>query len=457
MSTEPTRPVMEVEPTESPIAPKDLAIRVQNLAKMYRVYSAPKDILLEAITGRARHKEFWALKDVNFELRKGEIVGIVGRNGAGKSTLLRILAGTLDRSGGVLEVNGKITAILELGTGFHPDYTGRENIYAGGLCLGMTREEINEKLESIIAFSELGEFIDRPFKTYSSGMQARLTFSVAISVSPDIFIIDEALATGDAYFVNKCLNRVREICQSGATVLFVSHSSSLVNELCHRALWLEDGVIRAIGLAPNVVKAYEYEVWRRIEENNDRENADPARLAAAAKAASDQDAAQKHVLETGAYVLDNSSLRITGVDLLDASGTIKSLFTCGEELRVRVRWEGSTQYEKIFANLRIDNPRNMTITGLESWETDQFLNGGKPISGSGMFEFVIPRLELGQGDYFISISMNRHMMPFTRERILYYVDKVARFSVKRRHLYPFSYLYEPEITVRELEGGDGGK
>ena len=278
--------------TESPI------VKVMGIGKSYRIYANPRDVIYEFLGGRSRSQEHVVLDGISFDVRRGEIIGIIGPNGAGKSTLLKIIAGTLAPSKGIVKVWGRISAILELGTGFNPEYTGRENIIAGGLCMGMSRIEIEGKLPWIVRFSELEYVIDRPFKTYSSGMQARLTFSTAISVEPEVLIIDEALAAGDGFFVYKCLRRIREICESGATVLFVSHGSGLVAQLCHRAIWLENGRIRQIGPARDVTRDYDYDIHARIStgqgqivelagdevaaKNVSREEAAPERAATAA-------------------------------------------------------------------------------------------------------------------------------------------------------------------------------
>src|SRR5262249_11782391 len=197
--------------------------------------------------------------DVSFDVPRGEVFGIIGANGAGKSTLLKILTGVLDASAGTVEIAGRVTAILELGLGFNPEYSGRENIFLSGLLYGMQRNEIENKLDSIIEFSGLREFIERPVKTYSSGMHSRLAFSIATAVDPDVLIIDEALAAGDAMFVQKSLRRIRELCAGGRTVLLVSHGTSILAQLCRDVLWLEAGCIKMIGPALQVVQAYDLE------------------------------------------------------------------------------------------------------------------------------------------------------------------------------------------------------
>jgi len=411
------------------------AIRVAGLGKAYRLYQRPLDFLKEIVTGKPRHVEHWALENVSFEVLRGRVVGIIGPNGAGKSTLLKIISGLLDATTGHVEVLGRLSAILELGTGFHPDVTGRDNIILGGMCLGMSRAEIEAKVPWIIDFSELEHVIDQPFRTYSSGMQARLTFATAISVDPEIFIVDEALAAGDASFVHKCMKRVREICESGATVLFVSHSSGLISELCDEAIWIDKGRILMHGNAQRVSKAYEQSVWDAEEARNLRET---RKLSESVEITA----------RTGKYELGGDSLRVTSVEILDANGNAIGLVTNGQPLRIRISWAGVTEHKQIYASLRIDSARLQAVAGIEGYDGGIFLDpdGHLPERGSVVYE--IPELALGEGQYFVSAGLCRHMLPKGAEAILHYVEKAAQFSVARNSLWHFSYIYDPKFTCR---------
>ncbi|NBF06430.1 ATP-binding cassette domain-containing protein [Pseudomonas sp. Fl5BN2] len=236
----------------------DLAIKTQELGKCYQIYEQPRDRLLQLLRprGKRRYREFWALKAVSLEIRRGETVGIIGRNGSGKSTLLQLICGTSTASTGSVVCHGRIAALLELGSGFNPEFTGRENVYLNGAVLGLKRAEIEARLDEIAAFANIGEFIDHPTKTYSSGMLVRLAFAVSVCVEPDILIVDEALAVGDASFQFKCLERLDRLTRQGMTLLFVSHDMSMVKRFCNRTLYLRDGEIRASGTSEAMAELY---------------------------------------------------------------------------------------------------------------------------------------------------------------------------------------------------------
>jgi ABC-type polysaccharide/polyol phosphate transport system ATPase subunit len=229
--------------------PSETVLSVSNLSKCYQIYDQPRHRLLQSLfRGRRKYfREFWALRDVSLEVKRGEVLGIIGRNGAGKSTLLQLICGTATATSGTVTTHGRVAALLELGAGFNPDFTGRENAFLNAAILGMTREETEARFDDIAAFAELGDFIDQPVKTYSSGMFVRLAFSVAIHVKPDILIVDEALSVGDFAFRNKCLERIQKLVAGGVTVLFVTHDISTLQLLCTRVLWLDHGHLRAMG------------------------------------------------------------------------------------------------------------------------------------------------------------------------------------------------------------------
>lgn len=236
----------------------DFAIESKNLTKIYYLYNDPKDRILETlkIGKRVYHQEFVALNKVSFNVEKGEVVGIIGTNGAGKSTLLKIITGVLAPTDGQIKINGKVSALLELGAGFNQECSGLENIYLNGRMMGYSRKEMDARCQQIIDFADIGEFINQPVKMYSSGMFARLAFAVAINVEPDILIVDEALSVGDIFFQNKCFKKFDELKRKGVTILFVSHDIGSVRQMCSRAIWLEKGHVKAIGEAPDICDMY---------------------------------------------------------------------------------------------------------------------------------------------------------------------------------------------------------
>lgn len=250
----------------------DPAVCISSLGKSYQLYDSPRDRLkqfvvprLQRIVGRTPKqyfRDFWALKDITFEVKKGEAVGIIGRNGAGKSTLLQLICGTLSPTTGSVVVNGTVAALLELGSGFNPDFTGRENVYTNASVLGLSRDETDNKFDEIAAFADIGDVLDQPTKHYSSGMLMRLAFAVNACVDPEILIVDEALGVGDAPFQSKCFKRLRQLIDDGTSILFVSHDISTVRSICRNALWLKNGRTESWGNAMEVAKEYEKFCWR---------------------------------------------------------------------------------------------------------------------------------------------------------------------------------------------------
>ena len=256
---------------------REIAIRVKNLSKCYQVYDRPNDRLkqsfyprLQRIVGRhpkQYYHEFWALQGISFEVQRGDALGIIGRNGSGKSTLLQIICGTLAPTAGEVVLDGRVAALLELGSGFNPEFTGRENVYLNASILGLTKDEIDSRFEAITAFADIGDFIDQPVKTYSSGMFVRLAFAVVVHVDADILIVDEALSVGDAFFTQKCMTKIKELRNSGITLLFVSHDSNAVKALCSKALLLDKGGISFMGNTNSVVDHYYGAVAQEQQEN----------------------------------------------------------------------------------------------------------------------------------------------------------------------------------------------
>lgn len=311
------------------------ALRVENVSKQYRIYAHPGDRLKESLTrGRwKRHREFWALRDVSFELEAGTTTGVIGPNGSGKSTLLQIVTGTLEPTHGHVQHEGRIAALLELGAGFNPEFTGMENVYLNASLMGFSKREIDARLPDIERFAEIGDFVHQPVKTYSSGMYIRLAFAIAVSADPQILIVDEALAVGDTVFQQRCLRRIRQMQEAGATILFVSHDPHAVRALCSRAILLNAGRMEADGVPSQVLSVYQKLIMSR-----------EAAYAASRPAKSGEDEADdlarlfenlKPLRYT--YRHGDGSAEIVSVELLDAAGHALEFVETGEPVVVRVR------------------------------------------------------------------------------------------------------------------------
>jgi ABC-type polysaccharide/polyol phosphate transport system ATPase subunit len=315
-------PLTEIaELPSTKLVERDVVIDVSGVSKRFKLYN---NVILGPIKERLffwkksrLYREYLAVDDVSFSVKRGEIVGIIGPNGAGKTTLLKMIAGLLPVNDGKITVKGKITALLALGVGVHPEFSGRENIFFNGLLLGMSPEEINGKTEDIIAFSEIGQFIDQPFRTYSSGMKARLLFAISMSVDPDIMIVDEALATGDIGFVRKCERRIRELCASGATILFVSHNMTQINNLCDRSLLMMKGKVVCSGLPLEVFNRYR-ELYLQSENGRLQEKQKD----------------QKYTLLAG-----NGDVTIRDVFFRDTAGQETNVFLTGGPMTIEIHLE----------------------------------------------------------------------------------------------------------------------
>jgi len=366
------------------------AITVKDLSKMYKLYGGSYYRFLDFLglaRGRtARHyQEYWALKGVTFDIARGSTVGVIGRNGAGKSTLLKLLAGASAPTRGEAIVNGRVSALLDLSTGFHPDLTGHENIFACGLYLGLDRAAMETLYDKIVAFAELGPFLHQPVRTYSVGMHMRLAFSVATSVPADIQLIDEVLGVGDMYFFGKCLQRFRRLQEEGRTTVLVSHDHATVLRLCSRCLWIDRGIIAADGTPLEVVAAYTQSVY----EERDR-------------------AAEAGLSESGAEVAPAQALRRSGavgvdsVQFVKAGGVPSRVFSIGEPMIVRIRYHSRVALPQAVVSVTVYRTDGVTVCNAIS-----SMDGAKLdlAEGEGTIEVAFDKLMFGPGEYTVSVGL----------------------------------------------------
>ena len=350
----------------------EIAVRAVDVSKHYDMYRRPADRLIELLTRRQHHAVFPALESVSFDVEKGETVGIIGQNGAGKSTLLKLLCGVTRPSSGTFETRGTIASILELGTGFHPEFSGRDNAALNAAILGLTPAEIRERLPHILEFSELGSFIDRPVKTYSSGMYMRLAFSVAVNVDPDILVIDEALAVGDGHFQKKCVDKIRDFQEAGKTILFCSHALYYISSICRRTLWLDRGRVMRYGPSLDVVHDYETFLLER-----DRELPGT----------------------TEGVVASASPVRFREVAVLDRNGAPRDRFARGEDIHVRIRIDSDAPEQPVHVIVGI----HRSADDLQCFAVGTHADGIPPLSGRMHYDVTVRLVDvpLLRGDYSI--------------------------------------------------------
>lgn len=360
-----------------------IAIKVENLTKVYKLYKSPVDRLKEALSPirRKYHSDFHALNNVSFEIGKGQTVGILGKNGAGKSTLLKILTGVLTPTSGSVSVNGKVSALLELGAGFNHELSGMENVYFNGMLMGYTREELNSRLNEILSFADIGEFIHQPVKTYSSGMFVRLAFSVAINVSPDILIVDEALSVGDMFFQSKCIAKMKKMIDSGVTVLFVSHNTVSITNLCKNAILLQDGAIIANDASAKVVDMYfaakiasQQSIISNNEARNEAENAETSNFSDKRGIFSDN---KEFVKRASFHRVRNGMADFVNVQLLDEFGyEIKSV-RYGQQVMLRMCFEILEDIHQLSAGYHIINKDGVRVVISDTIIEDKLINSAK--------------------------------------------------------------------------------
>jgi lipopolysaccharide transport system ATP-binding protein len=382
-------------------------IAVHNLVKRFKLYSRPSDRLREALTRSPRHREFHALKDLSFQVEAGETLGIIGVNGSGKSTLLKILTGVILPDAGSILVEGRITGLLELGTGFNPDFSGYDNIFMNATYLGMSHAEVQERLDRIISFSELEDFIHEPLKTYSSGMTMRLAFSIAIHAQPRCFVVDEALSVGDAHFQQKCMNRIREFKAGGGTILFVSHDLATIKMLSDRVMLLDKGDLVEIGDPDMVVNRYNYLLACYGE--------DGKRLTAAPEGA------------YGTFDARISKVTIQGCD----SGA--DLISSGEECRIDVDLTAKISLKELTVGIMIRDRFGQDIYGINT----HYLNIPVSIGANETrrVSFSFPVL-LQQGKYTLTVAL--HVGSNHQDACYHWLDNAASFQIAGLKGVPFA-------------------
>lgn len=406
----------------------DIAVSVRSLEKVHHLYARPVDRLKQLVwkRGKKNYQEFVALKDISFELPRGEVLGLVGRNGAGKSTLLQAICGTLTPTSGTVSVRGRVAALLELGAGFNPEFTGRDNIYLNAAVLGLTTTQIDERYNAIVDFSGIAAFIEQPVKTYSSGMYMRLAFAIATSVDPDILIIDEALSVGDGAFARKSFDRIMQLKAGGATILFCSHSTYQVEALCTRAIWLEHGELKMIGTSTAVVDAYSRSLQAEISSSLSIENLIPILGIGSALSGPAPVLAVPVVVATPGFAkIRHITASVDGVEQSNLSLLV--LDSLSNDLRVRLEFLSDPMLPSPSIAYELQTEEGQTISSASSMNEAMLQRDAQ---GDGVTELVFSKLPLMRGKY----RMNFYL---TCENTLHFYEHAldcVRFEVRHAGL-----------------------
>ena len=421
---------------------ENIAIQVTNLNKIYKLYDKPMDRFKEALglSRKKRYKEHYALRDVNMEIHKGETVGIIGTNGSGKSTILKIITGVLNATSGNVEVDGRISALLELGAGFNMEYNGIENIYLNGTMIGFSKEEIDEKLDSILEFADIGDYVKQPVKTYSSGMFVRLAFAVAINIDPEILIVDEALSVGDVFFQAKCYHKFEEFKKMGKTILFVSHDLSSVSKYCDRVILLNKGEKLAEGKPKEMIDIYKQVLVGQYaapaEDDKETNLLEDEALTAAAAGKKKEDMLEygtKQAMITECYITDEKGLKTNAV--------LK-----GSSFSVHMRAEFYEELPAPIFACSIKNALGVEITGTNSMIEKAFL---EPVKAGEKKEAVFTqKMSLQGGEYLISLGLTGYEGDrFAVYHRLYDVMNITVISDKNTVGY---YDMGSTVTVKDI-------
>lgn len=396
---------------------EDVAIALNNVSKCFKRYEKPSDRLKEMLLpGKSRSQEFWALRDICMEVRRGETLGVIGQNGAGKSTLLQIIAGTLTPTTGDVRVNGRISALLELGSGFNPEFTGRQNVFFNGQILGLSQSEITAKFDEIAGFADIGDFIDQPVKTYSSGMFVRLAFAVSINVEPDVLIVDEALSVGDGIFVHRCMAKIKDFQDAGGTILFVSHDLGAVARLCSEAVWINAGEVAEQDKPAAVTRRYQAWVYDNINAYQKKElDHFPQRSDISSSEIKSESMAtsqgkfnlftrQSYRKFPGTDRFGTGKAEIVDFSIITETGEIATLIYPGDGIRVLVKVLAFTEVRDPIIGVVIYDRLRTEITGFNTYQLQRKL----PKVGSNEYlevEFSLRWPEIQGGNYLLETAI----------------------------------------------------